>query len=38
MLAASGVDVPVAELSTDTNRRSVVSRLRESVVSIVVIA
>ncbi|WP_343518473.1 serine protease [Sphingomonas sp.] len=38
MLAASGIEAPGTPLSTDNNRRSVVQRLRESVVSIVVSA
>lgn len=36
MLAASGVDIPNADLSRDNDRRAVVSRLRRSVVSILV--
>lgn len=38
MLAASGIDVPTPALSRDSNRRDVVQRLRQSVVSIVVSA
>lgn len=36
MLAASGIDAPPVALSTDNNRRDVVQRLRQSVVSIIV--
>ncbi len=38
MLSASGVDVPTTHLLTDSNRRTLVQRLRDSVVSIVVSA
>lgn len=38
MLAASGIDVVRGPLSTDNNRRDVVQRLRNSVVSIIVSA
>ncbi len=36
MLAASGIDAPQVALSRDSNRRDVVQRLRQSVVSIIV--
>ena len=36
MLAASGIDIPVTNLSTDSDRRNVVQRLRQSVISILV--
>ena len=36
MLAASGIDAPPVALSRDSNRRDVVQRLRQSVVSIIV--
>ncbi len=36
MLAASGIDTPKVALSSDSNRRDVVQRLRQSVVSIIV--
>lgn len=36
MLAASGIDIPQPNISTDNDRRNVVQRLRQSVVSILV--